>query len=261
MGNQQSVTLPSETGNKNNIYMPSETVALRTYQYNVRLNPEGNNDIPKEHDITSLVIVNPPEYLEKIVLMIGNYTTMTFERDDFNQGQNLFPDGFLMSKSVYMYNDLVFHYNKEYVEEHVMKRLVDEYKEEVIVSDIEEEFYDGCEYHYGYRVTRKEIPTGNKIEIVIEGADVIVPELRFTIAPGDVESNSSIKQPFWEKILVNPKDNEEKRFIRRLVDNYKFHTIDGTSVEDAIEIGKPFYGKVENILHYTNGMAAKVYSF
>lgn len=258
MGNQYSV---SGTGNKNNIVLPSETIELRTLEYNVRLNSEGNNDIPKKHDITSLVIVNPPEYLDKIVLMIGNSSTMTFDKEDFDNGQNLFPDGLFLSKSVYFYNDLVFHYNEEYVKEHQTKTLVDEYAEEVIVSDTEEEYFDGYDYQYGRRVTRTRKPTGHKIEVVTKGADVIVPELRLTIAPGDEASDASIKQPFWEKILVNPKDDEEKRVIRRLVDNYKFHTIDGTPVEDAIAIGKPFYGKVQNILHYTNGMAAKTYVF
>lgn len=258
MGNQYSV---STTGDKNNIVLPSETVALRTYQYNVRLNSEGNTDIPKGHDITSLVVVNPPEYLERIALMIGNYKTMTFDREDFDKGQNLFPDGFLLSKSVYMYNDLVFHYNEEYVKEHQTKSLVDEYAEEVIVSDNEEEYFDGYDYQYGRRVTRTRKPTGNKIEVVSKGAEVIVPELRLAIAPGDVESDVSIKQPFWEKILVNPKDEGEKTYIRRLVDKRQFHTLDGTPVEDAIALGNPFYGKVQNILHYKDGMASKSYHF
>ena len=250
--------------NETNLVLPSETVEVKTSnksEYVLHISPSANHAIPNKHDITSLVVVNPPEYLEKIVLLIGNIKTMTFEREDFNQGQNLFPNGFFLSKSVYMRNDIVFHYSKEYVQAHETRVLQDEYKEEVIISDSEEEFYDGCDYYYGYRVTRNSKPTGKQIEVVTQGADVIVPELHFIVAPGDADFNSSFKQPFWEKIQVNPSSEEEKKYIGRLVNKYKFHTMDGTPVEDAIATGKPFYGKVENVLYYNDGLAGKMITF
>lgn len=247
---------------------PSKTIEIRSLNFNVCLGLQDERfsrkyddavDIPRKYDIKSLVIVDPHDCLEKIRVLIGKSVIMTFDREDFSKGQNILPMGLYLTKSTCMYSELEFIYNKDYIEEHSEYVWQDEYKEEVITSDTEEEYYDGCDYHYGYRVTRKQVPTGQKIKVVTKGPEVTVPELRFTIQEASFEDYDSVSIPFWETIRVDPSVDTE--YIRKLVTRNKFQTLNGMSIDEAIENGKPFNGRVENILRYSGGMASKLYVF
>jgi len=218
--------------------------------------------IRRGQDIVSFKVVNPPSYLSKIYLVICAGRVMTFTRDEFANGQNLFPEGLPVSKVTYQYVDIDFEYDAEYIAENETFEMVDEYNEEIELSDTEEEIYDECEdrYVWGTRVTRNQVPTGNKVRRVITPALVDVPEMLIDVVPATTPFDTTTSLTVWQDLLIKPVFDDEEYF-HRLVDKHKLHLPSGEDIKDAYNKGEPFYAKVRNILRFGSGCAGFTYCF
>lgn len=229
--------------------------------YSIRLNNDKPSVpiIPCDKDIMEFVLEQVPEYLEKIHVYVGNQKMITFDRDDFSNKQNLFPFSFPYSLVYSAYTDIKLEYNAKYVVSNSVVELVDEYTEEIEYSNNEVEIYDGCDYHIGYLVSRKMVPTGRQIGKVIKGATVTLPQIRFGVSKSDKAKNKMFELPVWETITLNPKYDEA--YIQHLLNNRYLQMKDGSSIADAIQTGLPFEAKVQNIIRFTCGIAGKAFVF
>jgi hypothetical protein len=242
------------------IVVPQEEVAVVSCSpsHSIKLNDE----VPRGFDITKLIIEDFPEYLAKVHLHIGGNHAMTFDKEDILNKQNLFPQGFPLSLCEYMYVNVMFEYEAEYVDANVTTELVDEYVEEVEFSDTEEEYYDGCDYYFGRRVHRKQVPTGRQIKQICEGAPVVIPQLTIDIVETDKEQNTSLVLPVWDSITIDPSNPKfDERYIQRLIEGFKLHSRDGSDVMECYKNGKVVKCKLENFIRFCNSMAAKTHCF
>lgn len=248
----------------------SEVVVKSTFPlHSVRLNEDvlcyGERLIPRQEDIVSFILEDIPEHLVKVhVYTCGNMHAMTFEKQDLVESNNLFPQGFPMSLVWGVYVDLKFEYDKNYVEANEVSEMVDEYEEVVEHSDTEEEFYDRWmeEYRQGFRVHRKQVPTGRKVSKVIKGAKVMMPRLIFNTIKSEKDVlNGRFRMPVWDTITIHP-DKYEEEHVQQLIDKYKLH-IPGSrnDILEMLRMGKPFEAKIENILNFGSGAVGKVYYF
>lgn len=215
-----------------------------------------NDIVGYTYDIKSLVLVNVQNYIESIDVVVGGVKMMSYTRSEISNNENIFPEGHFMSKCTFHYTTLVFHYNKEYIEQRETYHYEDEYIEKEVISDTQEEFYDGYDYHFGYPVTRTRVASGEKIRVG-HGIDVEVPQMNIILEYGDSKSQVG----YWDSVLIDPSKDEDIEYVNKLVEKHEFHMKDGTCVDDAIKSGKPFYGRVKNYIRYVEQMAAKVYCF
>jgi hypothetical protein len=237
---------------------PTDVDIVSTHPcHNVRLNNHYERIIPEGFDIVSFSISHAPEHLTKVHVYIGNSRVVSFDRSDIT---NLLPQGLPSSLVTYQYVDVELEYCKGYIENNESYEMVDEYEEKIEYSDTEEEFYDGCDYFYGQRVHRSQVPTGRQVRKITEPATVLQPELQFTVKQSNLENNTQTTLPIWEKITIDPQTFDED-YVQRLVDKYQLQTLDGTDPCDTLKKGEPFEAKLRNAIHFSCGMASKVYVF
>lgn len=254
--------------NTNTVVVPEQKVEVVSQLpwHSVRLNNDvavdGERLMPRGCDITELKLVDVPECLMKVHVYGGGGHLMTIERKDFCDGKNVFPEGFPLSLAWGFYIDLKFVYDDAYVLANEVSKMVDEYEEVVEQSDTEEEFYDSWsnEYHHGYRVHRRQVPTGRKVSEVVEGAKVSVPQMDFVTVKSERDRSEQFILRVWEDITIDPARDDEP-YLMRLKEKYKLHMADGSCVFEALKAGKPFKAKVENMIRFNDGFVGKVFCF
>lgn len=234
--------------------------------HEVCLNSRGKAKIiPDNHDIVSFIVYNTATcapYLEYITFVVGGVECMKYSKEEFSKCQNLVPHGHFMSKCASQYTHVRFTYNQEYIIANETFHMIDELVEEEEISDTEYEFFDGHTYNVGRRVTKHKVPSGKKIKALLKGAEVIVPQFVIVTSSQVVAANKEMHIPFWEEVRINPKNKDGKEYITSLLRKHNIKMTNGTSVQDAIQDGKPFYVRVQNILKYLpSGKAEKLYIF
>jgi hypothetical protein len=208
-------------------------------QHSICLNNDKGWLIPRDCNVMGIIMEYPPE-LDEIRLVIGNSVICTFDRHMMDDLKT-FP--IYTSLSEYMYCRLEFAYNKEWLLEREEYTYEDEYVENVWFND-EVEVFDGCEYHVGKRVIRKDVPTGNKKRVVTRGVPVSVPKIVFNI-----EANGNLTQkevPIKQKIILTGLDAGYKEHLKN---KFNMKQIDENT------------GIVTNMLYYAGGMAGLRFVF
>lgn len=218
--------------------------------------------VPRGHDITSFVLEDLPEHLVKVHVHIGGMHAVTFHREDFVEKQNMFPKGFPLSMCLYNYVELILEYDQGFVSANSKIEMVDEMAEEILYSDSEDEFYDhdtGC-YSFGHRVHRVPVYTGRKIANVVEGARARTPRLLISVEKSTHDDKEAVVcLPVWERMLIDPVDDEALAEVQRLVNTRKLH-VANRSVDDMVRAGQPFEAKLENMIRFKGGLAGKAWA-
>lgn len=214
-------------------------------RYKIRLNNDcGERIVPRGYDIASIHMDFPKnEGLMKVQVVIGGDHSVVATLHPSRPQLATFP--VYMSKAKYMYTDLVFVYEREWVKSREQYTMVDEYTEEVTYGDEEVEIYDGYEYHTGQVVRRKAVPTGRKVREVTRGAMVTIPEVRIGIQESTGED--PIEVEMRHEIDLKNVDAERRAW---LTSKYNLEVDDDAST-----------GVVDNRVRYHQGMAGLAYTF
>lgn len=223
----------------------------------------------KDRDISSLRIVDPPPYLTGAHIRIGDGSTIPLGEGDVRAGRNLLPsdaDPFPTSRTPLVRVELVLEYDVEHLASNEVKALVDEMEEREELSDEEVEFFDGYEYSRGRRVTRTKVPTGRRVEQVVEYAQVAVPAVELVeVTPTETRGPSTLF-PFWEDVRLRLENQGEVDHLRRLFATRELRDASGAtlspdSIEKSIVRRETFVGKAKNYIRFCNGLASKVFVF
>lgn len=220
------------------------------------------NDTPKQllrsDDIISFSVKNPSNFLKSIHFIIGGSRVASFDREDFIDGKNLFPQGLPISKSYFHITNVEFEYDHDFITDNEESIMVDECIEEPKLSEIEEEFFDGDTFTWGRRVIGfKSVPTGRQVKKILKPATVEIPEVHIEVGQfGLGQSNI----PVWESIHIDQK-NIDEGYLNRLIEKHYLHMPNGEDVKTAYSKGNPFTAKLQNNILFHNGMAAKTYVF
>jgi hypothetical protein len=241
-----------------NIHNEQVEISSKDHCYKLRLNDD-RMLIRRDSDILEMVLQDAPDYLVKVHFCIGNQRMMTFVKDEFINKQNLFPQGIPISLATFLYSDLEFEYDGEYIDANLTTVMVDEYIEEIEISEEEDEFFDGSDYIYGRSVHRKMVPTGYQVSKVIKGADVTLPKVQFGVIKSDKPKTDQYDLPIWESFTIKP--SEDEVYIQRLITKYNLKMKDGSDVSNALKSGKPLEAKLQNIIRFSGGMAGKAFVF
>lgn len=210
----------------------------------------------RSDDIISFSVQNPSNFLKSIHFIIGGSRIASFDREDFIDGKNLFPQGLPISKSYFHITKVEFEYNHDYITDNEESIMIDEFILEPELSDEEEMFFDGDGYISGRRVTSyKNVPTGRQVKKILKPATVEIPEVHIEV--GQV-GQSNI--PVWESIHIDQKSIDED-YLNRLIEKSHLHMPSGEDVKTLYSKGNPFTAKLQNNIHFHNGMAAKSYVF
>lgn len=248
------------------VTIPSAQVELDGDSYSITLCGDASALIETGHhfgqDITSFIVTNAPTYLNKIHIIIGGSRVASFEREDFITGKNLFPQGLPVSKSYYHIAKVSFEYEHEYVMENEEFVMEDEYIEEPVLSEEEEEFYDGCDYIWGRRVVgHKMVPTGRQVKKVIKRVLVDIPTVSIEVSRADEDTfDMPARVPVWESLFID-QNFINTEYLNRLIEKHRLHVPNDEDINEVYNKGKPFTAKVRNFINFMNGMAAKVYVF
>lgn len=249
------------------VTIPSSQVELNginPYCHDIKLYRDDGDEykIPYSQDIVTFKVNNPPTHLKRIHILIGGSRVASFDREDFIDGKNLFPEGLPVSKAYYHIVKVSFGYDHDYIHNNEESIMEDEYNEEPVLSDTEEEFFDGYEYTWGRRVTGyKRTPTGRQVKKVLKHAIVDTPELIIEVAEvGGATTKIPARIPVWESIVIN-QENFDEEYLNRLIEKHQLHIPSGEDVKEVYNKGQPFTGKVRNIIHFSNGMAGKMFVF
>lgn len=238
-------------------------VALNNSSYHaVKLNGTAEDKlIESAFDIVKFGFVNPSVHLKKVNLVIGGFQCASFAPKDFANPQSILPEGLPLSKLIYHQVYLQFVYDEKYVEEHEEFIMVDEYEEKPCLSDSEEEYYDGYEYHRGHRVESYElVPTGRMIKKVLEAAVVEVPEIHIDITPASSPFEIEVKVPVWQTLVINKTDFPEDYF-KRLIERHTVKVSTGEDINELYNKDVEFSVKIKNHIRVSSGMGGLFYSF
>jgi hypothetical protein len=231
--------------------------------YRVRLTEgEYAKEFPKNMDISSIKLLNFDNSnfcIEKISIIIGGSEMLRYRGEEINN-MVLPEEGILLSRLPYHQVDINFEFNSQFIRDNSTYVDADEYVEEITESDELVEFRnpDTDEIYSGYKITRVRKPTESKIKRCIGNPRIKFPDIEFGIKAG-VEGPERIETPFWQKVLITPKDTPWE-YVQNQIDKYELHTEDKTVLE-YYQTGKPFYAKIKNTIVYIAGMGGLKYGF
>ena len=217
------------------VTLPEETICLRS-QDNVKsicLNLERHRKVPDGYNIHG-ILVDFPENLDSIQICIGNSVLAVFT-SSMKSELAIFP--IYLELSRYMYTHIEFVYNKEWLRQNETILSDDEYIEQIEYDDEEQEIFDGHEYHVGRVVSRKQVPTGNKLR---GPAKVTLPKVTMLCERNDLDTDTIVEVPVLEKVK-----NMDETYRRYLETNRGLN-----ADEYAI-----------NVIVYRSGMAGLKYVF
>lgn len=217
--------------------------------------------VPSNHDILRFTIVNPSVHLKQMHLEIGGGRVASFLPEEFTDTQNIITQGLPLSKLRYHKVNLVFEYDEKFVEDNEEYIMIDECIEEKTLSDSDEEFYDGVDYHYGRRVVGyNSVPTGRKIKEIIKPAIVEVPDIHIDIVVPTTPFDEPVSIPVWQKLLITKSDCPEYYF-KTLVEKHKLHVSTGEDINQLYNSDVPFHAKIQNHIRIQSGMGGLCYTF
>jgi hypothetical protein len=231
------------------------------YNYKVRLTDrDDGQNIPKNMDIASIKLHNVNlNIIDKVSIDIGGMEILSFVGDEINN--IVLPDeGILSSKCIYHTIDIIFHFNKKYIDDNSTFVWEDEYVEEEIETDeivCVRNPETGDVYHTNViKLVKKQ--TGKKIKIITKPVTIEIPDIELTFKPEFKTSETWIVTPIYQKILVDPK---KWKTVEQL-SKYQANTIDDEmTIEENFENGEPFHVKIRNELKYCNNLAGLAYAF
>jgi hypothetical protein len=231
--------------------------------YRVRLTEgEYARELPKNMDISSIKLLNfdNSNYaIEKISIIIGGTEMLSYRGEEINN--MILPEaGILFSRLPYHNVDINFEFNPQFIRDNSTYIDADKYVEETTESDELVEFKnpETDEICSGYKITRVRKPTGSKIKRCIGNPQFKFPDIEFEFKEA-VEAPEIIDTPFWQKLLITPKDTPWE-YVQNQINKYELHTEDKTVLE-YYQIGKPFYAKIKNSIIYCAGMGGIKYGF
>lgn len=243
------------------VTLAQSEVPLYNSSYHVVALNDKEGLIKQGYDIVKFKFINPSIHLKNIHLEIGGMRVASFSREEFENTQSILPQGLPLSKLVYHNVNFIFEYDEKYIEENEEFIMIDECIKEPVLSESEEEYYDGCDYHYGYRVLEyKSVPTGKKIKKVLEPVVVEVPEIQIDIVSHKSPLDVSVDIPVWQTILINKKDFPADYF-KRLTEKYKVNAPTGEDVNELYGRDVPFSAKFQNFIKIQGGMGGLMYAF
>lgn len=212
-------------------------------------------------DIVSLTLSNIPDGLVMIELQVDYQSIFEVKADEIQTNENILRCAIPLSKCYRMLpHCLVFHFDKKYLVANESYELVDEMCEEKEHQDTEVEIFDGYVYHIGKQVVRRQVKTGRTTKKIVQGADVVIPEIKFQTRMAQSSKDESLYLPVWQYYKIFPKF--DKQYLKRYADTHALTPLDEKkSVDELIAIGEPFECKMPNTIVFAHGTASQVYFF
>lgn len=223
------------------------------------------NILPDNFDVQSMMFTeDPPKCLKAIEVLLGGQRILQVDKPNFRRNndmllEDLCGSGLKLSKCSYMHTCIKLEFDREYMREREVFEMVPEMREVVIHSDSEFEYYDGLNYRFGNRVSRQMKPTGNQVRHIIKSVDIECPDILFNLVnpSRDEYETSSV----WQTINIHGSENH--MYLEKLRDTFGLKLADDrySDLDDAIASKQSFRGKMENTIHYAEGMAGLSYTF
>lgn len=234
-----------------------DLISTRNVYFQSIYNGKQDTYVPENHDVTSISLETIPFGLASVCIEIGCQKVISIDVAEIKPGVNILSDLLPLSKANYMITRIGLCYDQEYLYEHEMFRMIDEEIDEEELSETETEFFDGYDYHFGFRVLRKSVSTGNKIRQVTGAVQVELPEIHIGTIKSSLEVDKPAYYEIWQDIMIVPQTDGGK--IRILSKDFKLTTCDGSSIEDATSRGIPFKCKVRNFIRFHERLAGLMY--
>jgi hypothetical protein len=173
-------------------------------------------------DISSVKLLNfdnSKYIIEKVTIIIGGSEMLRYRGEEINN-MVLPEEGILLSRLPYHNVDIHFEFNPQYIRDNSTYVEVDEYVEEIIESDELVEFRnpETNEIYSGYKIERVRKPTGKKVKELVSRPYLKFPDIEFELKP-KVEELDRIETPFWQKLLITPKDTPWE-YVQNQIDKY-----------------------------------------
>lgn len=217
--------------------------------------------VPVNHDVAHISLSAIPHGLEKVCIEIGGQRVIEVGAADLAPGVSILSAPLPLSHAYFMNTQIRLCFEQEYLREHERRvwEWVDETREQEGLSDTEIEIFDGRgEYHTGFRVVRKRVPTGNRVQKVAGCVAVEIPEIHLGTTESTHERNKPLHVDVWQKTQVFPQ--RDACMIRKLAQDHELTPCDGSTIEDVIRAGEPAWCKVKNCIRFQDGMAGLVHN-
>jgi len=217
-----------------------------------------------DKDLIGMYITEVDDNLEKIVIEIGASEIITISKEKLKilKGKNILeniiceePYVIPLSKAYYYPKDIIFYYNKKYLEENEKFCLKEKIKKIPILEECVIYNERTKEVENGKRVIDWKTENDGTEKNIIEGVKVKIPEITLIYTNKICEKKEF---EIIEDIKINSEDMTKIEVINMLK-KHDFHEIGG-SIANIIKDGY-FYVSVKNTLMFNDGMAGKKYIF
>lgn len=163
-----------------------------------------NDVLPEASDVYSIKFEGVPDGISSINIVIGGSKILGLDKIELHPNIDLFANqdkdfALLMSKSSDQDTNLEFEFDKAYLESMEKFEMADETED--VISDTEQEFYDGNDYAWGRTVRRNARKTGRQVRIVIKDCYIDIPDIAIETRPGDGLDSAVVN--VWQQVSLS----------------------------------------------------------